>query len=268
MNEPHTSLRDTSSNPTSSKKPSTAQAIVSENLDVMAALGGWRGIIESVVPTLIFLVLYIATHATMMAVAVALAVCVLAILVRAIQAVPISPALGGLIAMGISAVLVWRTGEASDVFLWGILTNAAYGIVLLGSIAVRWPLLGVLIAAIKGEGMSWRTGSDTARIRRRYYSITWIWVAMFALRLAIELPLYMLSATEALGIAKLILGLPLFALTIWFSWLMVHSLAAPGVSEPSEGSEVSDVSEPSEVAPASPSPSLSGDGAETTSSMR
>lgn len=203
-----------------------ATAAASDDFDVMAALGGWRGIVESIVPTLLFLGLYIGTHDTMCAVIVALAVCIVFLAVRAIQRVPIAPAFGGLCAMVISAVLAWKTGEASNVFLWGILTNAAYGAALLISVAVRWPLFGVLFSIATGTGMHWRHEKKYRNIRKRHYIITWLWIAVFALRLAVELPLYYMHATEALGIAKLVLGLPLFALAAWFSWLVAPKGAA------------------------------------------
>ncbi|MDD7466037.1 MAG: DUF3159 domain-containing protein [Actinomycetaceae bacterium] len=198
-----------------------AATVVSEDFDALEAVGGWRGIVESVLPTVVFLVIYVITHATMMAVLIALALAVLAILVRALQRVPITPALGGLLAMGVSAFLAWRTGEAANVFLWGILTNVAYGAVLCVSILARWPLLGVAIALFRSEGMSWRTEPELSHVRARYYRITWIWVGLFAIRLAVQLPLYYAQLTEALGVAKLVLGLPLFALAAWFSWMLV-----------------------------------------------
>ena len=52
---------------------------------------------------------------------------------------------------------------------------------------------------------------------------------MFALRLAVEVPLYLTGAAGvgALGVARLVLGLPLFALTAWFVWLLVRDPARP-----------------------------------------
>lgn len=49
-------------------------------------------------------------------------------------------------------------------------------------------------------------------------------VALFAMRAAVQLPMYFASATNALGIAKLVMGIPLFALVCWLSWLMIRAL--------------------------------------------
>lgn len=229
-----------------------AAVAASDDFDVMAAVGGWRGIIESIVPTLLFLALYIASHDTMRAVIAALAVCIVFLAARAIQRVPVAPACGGLCAMAISAALVWKTGEASNVFFWGIILNAVYGIALLISVLVRWPLFGVLFSVATGTGMQWRQEKEYKDVKKRHYIITWLWIAVFAFRLAIELPLYYADATEALGIAKLVLGLPLFALAAWFSWLIAPKGAmldqlkkAQQLSESSEVPEVSQLEEES-----------------------
>lgn len=201
-------------------------AVTADTFDALAAVGGWRGITESVLPTLIFLVCYLSTHNTLLAVGAALVICVAAIAVRLVQRAAVTPAVGGFLAMAISAFLAWKTGEAANVFLWGILTNVAYLLVLVISMGLRWPLLGVVIAAVRGEGQAWRTSGQLRQVRRRYYQITWIWAALFAVRLAVELPLYFAGATEALGVAKLVLGVPLFALAVWFSWLLARSATA------------------------------------------
>ena len=60
-------------------------------------------------------------------------------------------------------------------------------------------------------------------LRRTYALATWPWVAMFALRLAVQVPLYYSDDIGWLGTAKLAMGLPLTALALWISWLVVRS---------------------------------------------
>jgi Protein of unknown function (DUF3159) len=54
-----------------------------------------------------------------------------------------------------------------------------------------------------------------------------MWAGLFLLRLAVQLPLYLAGAVVALGIARTAMGLPLFALGLWLTWLMVRRSAAP-----------------------------------------
>jgi hypothetical protein len=45
-------------------------------------------------------------------------------------------------------------------------------------------------------------------------------------RLAVELPLYFADAIQALGALKLVLGVPLYAATLWVTWLLVRTVYA------------------------------------------
>ncbi len=203
------------------------RAVIQDDFDIMDAVGGVRGIIESVVPTVLFLVLYTLTGELNKPLAVSVAATAVFILVRALQRTAITPALGGLFAIALSAFIAWRSGEASDFFVWGLITNLLYLTALLISLAVRWPALGLLIGFLRGDATSWRldrTDPDKAITRRRYTQMTWMWVGLFAARLLVQAPLYFANATEALGIARLFMGVPFFALIVWFTWMMVRGL--------------------------------------------
>ncbi|WP_253280566.1 DUF3159 domain-containing protein [Arcanobacterium phocae] len=203
------------------KKETSLSAITATDFDAMKAVGGWRGIVESVVPTVVFLIIFAASHQIGWAAWVSLGTAAIAIAGRLISRVDPSPAVGGLGAVLISAFMAWKTGQAADFFVWGLIVNVAYLVAFLLSILVRWPLMGVLIGAMRGEGTTWRHHKTTVR---RYYSVTWMWVALFAMRAAVQLPMYFAGATNALGIAKLVMGIPLFALVCWLSWLMIRAL--------------------------------------------
>lgn len=206
------------------KAKSGFAAIAAEEFDVMTAIGGWRGVIESVTPTIVFLVLYAVMGEINLPAIIAVVSAVVFIGIRAIQRIPIAPALGGLFAIALSAFIAWRTGEASDFFAWGLLTNVAYLAGLLISIAVRWPAMGLLIGFLRGDATGWREDPSQELTRRRYTVVTWMWAGLFAARLLVQAPLYFLDATGPLGIAKLAMGVPLFALVAWFSWLLVRGL--------------------------------------------
>jgi hypothetical protein len=52
---------------------------------------------------------------------------------------------------------------------------------------------------------------------------------MFAVRLAVQVPLWRAGAATALGFANVLLGLPLFAAVLWLTWRIVHSI--PGAAK-------------------------------------
>jgi hypothetical protein len=68
---------------------------------------------------------------------------------------------------------------------------------------VRWPLLGVVIAIASNRGMQWR--QDPTRVRA-YSRASWVWVGLFSLRLAVQLPLYLTGALVALGVTRVAMG--------------------------------------------------------------
>jgi hypothetical protein len=189
-------------------------------VDLMEALGGSRGLADSGLPALAFVIVYTASGQDLNASALAaVALAVVLAAVRIWRRETLQFAFSGLIGVAIAAFIATRTGRAEDFFLPGILLNAAYATAYLASIAVRWPLLGVLIGPVIGEGMKWR--KDPRRLAL-YSKASWIWVGVFMLRLAVQLPLYLAGAVVALGIARTALGLPVFALAAWLSYLLLR----------------------------------------------
>jgi hypothetical protein len=122
-----------------------------------------------------------------------------------------------------AAFIATKSGKAENFFLPGLLFNAAYAAAFLVSIFAGWPLVGVIVGAVTGEGNSWRGDP----VRTRVFALaTWLWVALFSLRLLVQLPLYLAGDVVALGVARTAMGLPLFALGLWITWRLVHRPAA------------------------------------------
>jgi hypothetical protein len=209
-------VADTRSNPaadlTSSAPPSLS-----------AAVGGPLGVAESALPAAAFVLAYtISGQDTRIAVIAAVALGGIFGVARIVRGQTVQFALAGLGGLALSAYVVSRTGKAEDFFLPGLLANAAYAAAYFISILVRWPLLGVIVGAIRGTGMGWREDPEQVRA---YSRASWVWVGLFSLRLAVQLPLYFASALTALGVARIAMGIPLFAVGIWLSWLILRPSA-------------------------------------------
>jgi Protein of unknown function (DUF3159) len=184
------------------------------------AVGGPLGIAESALPAAAFVLTYTITgQETRPAVIAAVALGVVFAVARIVRGQTVQFALAGLGGLALSAYVVSRTGRAGDFFLPGLLANAGYALAYLISIAVRWPLLGIIVAALRGGDMSWRKDPKQVRL---YSLASWVWVALFSLRLAVQLPLYLADAVTALGVARIAMGVPLFAVGIWLSWLILR----------------------------------------------
>ena len=191
-----------------------------DHLHLVEAMGGRRGLADSGLPGIAFVSSYVASGNDLALSAwVAVAVGAVLAAIRIARRETLQFALAGFIGVAIAAFIAQRTGRAEDFFLPGLLLNAGYAAAYAISILVRWPLIGVIIGPISGEGMEWRRDAKRVRI---YSQASWIWVGVFLSRLAVQLPLYLAGALVALGIAKAVMGVPIFALGIWLTYLLLR----------------------------------------------
>ncbi|WP_426187620.1 DUF3159 domain-containing protein [Microbacterium sp. TWP3-1-2b2] len=189
---------------------------------VWSAMGGWRGVLESVLPSLAFVVLFtFRPEPLILSLGVSVGLAAVFTVVRLVQKSPPSAALGGLIAVSAAAALALWTGRGADNFVPGLITNAVYGTVFLVSALVGWSLIGIAVGFLMGEATAWR---EDKRKRRAFRLLGIAWAVLFFARLAVQLPLYLTDQVTALGTLKLIMGLPLFAPLIAVTWLVVRAL--------------------------------------------
>ena len=132
----------------------------------------------------------------------------------------------------LGAVIALRTGQAADFFLIRVVSNAASALAWLTSIGFRWPLLGVVVGTLLRQGKKWRQDPDLVR---SYGLASWVWVGQYAIRLAVFIPLWLIDAVVALGVAQVVLTWPLVAVCVLTSWWVLRrTLPAdhPGLRHP------------------------------------
>jgi hypothetical protein len=189
---------------------------------LLAGVGGWLGIIESIAPSLAFVVSFSLTKDIVLAVVIAGSLALAFIALQLIKRKPVTNAIAGAVGIAISAYLPLREGgQPADYFVQGFFTNAIYLVVLGVSVLLRWPIIGVLVGLLTGSGSKWR--KDKSQLRR-FSAVTLLWMGLFGGRLAVQLPLYFAGQTEALGVARIAMGVPLYAFCIWMSWLLLRSV--------------------------------------------
>lgn len=192
---------------------------------VWRAIGGWRGVLESVLPSAAFLVIYtLRPDPLWLSLVVSVGLAAVFSVIRLVQRSPAASAISGLVAVAVAAGLALWTGRGQDNFVPGFFTNAAYGTVLLISALLGWALIGLAAGFLMGDVRGWR--QDTRR-RRAFFWLTIAWAALFFARLAVQLPLYFAGNVQALGTLKLVMGLPLFAPMVALTWLVVRALYPP-----------------------------------------
>jgi hypothetical protein len=149
----------------------------------------------------------------------AIAAAVVIAILRITRKRPITQAVAGFFGVGIAAFIAYKTDSAKGYFLLGIWSYLLYGGVLLLSILIRWPLIGVIWEGINGKGTSWRSNK---KLVRRYDWATLVWVLVFASRYLVQNYLYDTDQVGWLAAVRLLMGYPVWILAIAISvWIVV-----------------------------------------------
>ncbi|MFT4147773.1 MAG: DUF3159 domain-containing protein [Micrococcaceae bacterium] len=186
-------------------------------ISLLASIGGYRGLAETIVPGTVFYLVYFFTRNLMTSVLASLVVAVLFCLLRLIQKTPFTQAIFGVLSVLICAFFATRSQNASDYYVPGFFTNAGYLAAAFISVAIKWPLVGIIFGFVFGEELNWR--KDPARLKV-YAKCTLVYSLIFILRLAVQLPLYFAGPNyvDFLGFARLAMGVPLYVLAVWYVW--------------------------------------------------
>src|SRR3954452_4114099 len=249
-------------------EPGGATLVFDRHL-VLDQLGGWRGMIDATLPTVAFIVAN-AFGGLRVGIWTALGVALLVFLLRIVRRERIQQGISGLIGVGVAVAIAAASGEARDFFVLGILRNAAIGVVLVGSIPFRWPLIGVIaeflapshlgvMATHRLPGLRKRIDKVSAtlhhhpaedrrepdaqpelhwrrdaRMLRAYAWLTALWGGTFLLRAAVQGLLYQRNDVGLLGTASLVLGLPVTAVELLVTLWVVARLHRHRCPEPEQ----------------------------------
>jgi hypothetical protein len=219
---------------------------------VLEQLGGWRGMVDATLPTIAFVVGN-SLGGLVPGIWAAGVAAVLVFVLRLVRRESVQQAVSGLFAVAVAVAIAFYTGQARDFFVFGILRNAAIALALLGSVAVRRPLVGYAaeflapshlgtMASHSLPGMRRRadqqstalprTDADPAtgrrpadpaperhwrddrRMLRAYGWLTVLWGGVFLLRAAVQGVFYSLDEVGWLGTSSVVLGLPVTAVQL------------------------------------------------------
>lgn len=188
--------------------------------DIWSAVGGVRGLVEAIVPGLTFLTVFSLTGVLLWSVLAPMGLAVVFVLARVMSRSTVQPALIGMGGIAASAAVALWSGRPEDNFVLGLWVNGIGLTVMLLSIAVGRPLIGVISGLLVSDS-TWRAD----RAKRTLATIaTALWAGLFGARLMVQLPLFLQGAVAELAIARLVMGLPLYALVLWLSWLLMRSV--------------------------------------------
>jgi hypothetical protein len=188
---------------------------------VLAAFGGKKGLIDSGVPSIVFLIVFNVSDELRTALLASLIISATLTIIRLARRDTLQHAISGFIGSLICAWFANRTGNASDLYIPKLLTNLAYGSAYLIANLAGWPLLGLLLGPILGENLLWRHNPER---KRAYIRASWLWVGLFFTRIAVQYPIYRSGNVNLLGTVNLAMGYPLFIATAYGSWMILKSV--------------------------------------------
>lgn len=178
--------------------------------DLAELLGGRRGVVDASIPGVALVITDVAAPLAV-AIGVALVAAAVVAVVRRVRGEPLRQAGMGLLGLAGAAALAAFTGNAKTYFLPGIIANAGYAVLTIGSIAVGRPLLGYIAALIDRGYAHWK---EDAGLRRAATIATAMWATVFTVRACVQGYLYVHDHVHWLAPVRLALGLPLWALAL------------------------------------------------------
>ena len=188
---------------------------------VINALGGKKGLIDSGLPSVIFLVIFNIKHDLQLAIWAAILVSLVLTILRLAKKDTIQHSISGIVGVLICAYFANRSGQATDFYIPKLLTNLGYGSAYLIGNILGWPILGLVLGPLLGENFEWR--NNPVR-KKMYIRASWIWVGMFFSRIAIQYPIYRSGNVTLLGSVNLAMGYPLFFAAAYGSWRIIKSV--------------------------------------------
>ena len=189
------------------------------NIDPLASIGGIRGFTESTVPGFLFMMIFAFTQQLDIALIASLAAGLVFIVARLVTRTQVTPAITGLLGIVLCSFFAKAGGNARDYYVPGFITNIVSSLVLGISALVRWPLVGVVFGFLHGEDLEWRKSRARMRV---YQTANLLVLGLFVFRLAVQVPLYLTDQVNALGAARLVMGVPLYVGVLVLAWFITR----------------------------------------------
>lgn len=189
------------------------------------AFGGVRGMVETVLPGLLFVTIFTINKDLHWSAIAALAVSVVLVVVRLVMKDTVKHAFSGVFGVAFGVVFAMFTGNAKDFYLPGMLYTLGLALAYIITTLAGVPLIGLILGPVFKENLSWRTrnpGRKTA-----YAKASWAWGLILLAKCAILFPLYWWADTAQLGWVLVALKIPPFLLAVWLTWVFLAKAPAP-----------------------------------------
>jgi len=204
---------------------------------LVSLLGGRRGAFDATAPVVVFILTWMLTGNSIgWAAGASLVSAGVVAIVRLRRRQKPRAVILGLLSVAVACLIVLYTGRAQDILLPRIVSNAASALVWAGFIVFRRPLLGLIVGGLLGQKTRWRRDPD---LLRAYSAASWVWVAMYTVRVAVLTPFWNSDeerlAVVAGGVAQVALSWPLLVLCLIASGWVIRVVLPkdhPGIRHP------------------------------------
>ncbi|MFG3015803.1 DUF3159 domain-containing protein [Streptomyces cinerochromogenes] len=239
--------------------PHDARAVTEAAL--FEAFGGVRGMVETVLPGLLFVAIFTVNKNLHMAAIAALALSLILVVVRLAMKDTVKHAFSGVFGVAFGVVFAMFTGNAKDFYLPGMLYTLGMALAYIVTTLAGVPLMGLILGPVFKENLSWRTRNPGRK--KAYAKASWAWGLILLAKCAILFPLYWWADTAQLGWVLVILKIPPFLLAVWLTWVFLAKAPAPiDVFAEMEAAEKAEMAEKAEegrgAAPAAESGETTG----------
>ncbi|MDX3757027.1 DUF3159 domain-containing protein [Streptomyces mirabilis] len=189
------------------------------------AFGGVRGMVETVVPGLLFVTIFTINKNLHWSAIAALGVSLLLVVVRLAMRGTVKHAFSGVFGVAFGVVFAMMTGNAKDFYLPGMLYTLGLAIAYIVTTLAGMPLIGLILGPVFKENLSWRTRNPGRK--KAYAKASWAWGLILLAKCAILFPLYWWANTAQLGWVLITLKIPPFLLAVWLTWVFLAKAPAP-----------------------------------------
>ena len=188
---------------TSAPTVATVEALVRSQM--AAALGGRRGMIEAGVPGILFTAVWLPTKDVQLAVILSLVAVGLAAVLRLRERGPLQYVFNALFSIGIGFVFIRiaassggsESDQALAFFLPGIIYSLVYTILLFGSAAAGWPVVGFMVGSVTGDPTAWHHDKQIVKLCSR---LTVLLAAPGAVGVLLQGPVWLLGWRDVIDV--------------------------------------------------------------------
>lgn len=189
------------------------------------AFGGVRGMVETVVPGLLFVTIFTVNKDLHISAIAALAVSLVLAAVRLVRRDTVKHAFSGVFGVAFGVVFAMMTGNAKDFYLPGMLYTLGLSLAYMLTTLAGVPLIGLILGPVFKENLSWRTRNPGRK--KAYAKASWAWGLILFAKCAILFPLYWWADTTQLGWILIALKIPPFLLAVYLTWVFLAKAPPP-----------------------------------------